>query len=100
MTTRVEGSSARTRLVSVDAVERRDPDVDDGDVGSLAKDRFPARQTVRSLGDDVKGALERRAQSGASQRMILDDDDANSIAGSRCSNHSFAITRSPSEASA
>ena len=54
MTTRVGASSARTRLVIRDAVDRRDPDIDDGHVGALAKNRFPARQTVGRFSHDVK----------------------------------------------
>ena len=75
MTTCVPGSSVRTRLVSVYAVDGRKPDVDDRDVGALARDRVPAGGAVGGFRDDVERRFERGAQTGARQRVIFDDDD-------------------------
>ena len=51
-------------------------DVDDCDVGALARDRFPARQAVGGFAGNVERGLERGPQAGARKRVIFDDDDA------------------------
>ena len=57
-----------------DAVLSRQTEIDDGDVGTLARHGLRADQTIGRLGDDVvAGGRERGAQTHARERVIFDE---------------------------
>ena len=60
-----------------DAVDSGKSDVDDGDVGAVFENRGQAAWAVAGLGDDlqVAGTIERGAQTGTRQRVVLNEHD-------------------------